>query len=301
VTLGDLAYRVEGKAVRTLYQCFGARPSSEPYISGDSFRALADHVVEGGERIVRGRVREGDVVFVAGHELERFRSECLPAIDARFVLVSHNSDFNIDEEVAAMADDPRIIRWFAQNCLVRHPKIVPIPIGLENKSHYNFGVVRDFARVARASSLKKPRILYGFAVGTNEGERGPALEALRSSGAADEVTRTNARAYRRILASYRFVASPAGNGVDCHRTWEALYLGVVPIVKRSAFFDGFPGLPVLAVDEWRDILDWDEEELGRRHEALWPSIHGYEGLWMQYWKRLINEARVLEGPGEHGL
>ncbi len=29
---------------------------------------------------------------------------------------------------------------------------------------------------------------------------------------------------------YSFWLSPRGNGIDCHRTWEALYLDVIPIV-----------------------------------------------------------------------
>lgn len=30
-----------------------------------------------------------------------------------------------------------------------------------------------------------------------------------------------------------FVISPPGNGIDCHRTWEALVLGLIPIVLRT--------------------------------------------------------------------
>ena len=35
------------------------------------------------------------------------------------------------------------------------------------------------------------------------------------------------------LQRSRFVLSPAGNGVDCHRTWEALLMGAVPIVPSG--------------------------------------------------------------------
>ena len=30
---------------------------------------------------------------------------------------------------------------------------------------------------------------------------------------------------------YRFGVSPRGNGLDCHRTWEMLYFGMIPIVE----------------------------------------------------------------------
>ena len=35
-------------------------------------------------------------------------------------------------------------------------------------------------------------------------------------------------------AQYAFVASPPGNGFDCHRTWEALVLGCIVIVQNSS-------------------------------------------------------------------
>ena len=34
-------------------------------------------------------------------------------------------------------------------------------------------------------------------------------------------------------SKYAFVLSPRGRGLDCHRTWEALCLGCIPIVKKS--------------------------------------------------------------------
>lgn len=39
------------------------------------------------------------------------------------------------------------------------------------------------------------------------------------------------------MTQMQFCASPHGNGLDCHRTWEALCLGCVPIVKSSPLDD----------------------------------------------------------------
>ena len=285
--LGDLAYRIEGKAIRSAYRLLGARPSSAPFLSGDSFRALADHILEEGRSFDGAAVAEGDVVFVATHELERFKSEILPSIGRKFTLITHNSDVNIDATRAALADDGRVMRWFAQNAVCTHPKIEAIPIGLENRWRHSNGVVGDFRRLDRRSASRKPRILYGFSVGTNVAERGPALEALRSAVGADEIGWTNSRAYRRELSEYCFVASPPGNGIDCHRTWEALYLGVIPIIKRSAFYDAWQGLPILAVDDWTELCGWDESTLGTRYAGLSSSFGSAESLWMPHWVKRI--------------
>jgi hypothetical protein len=55
------------------------------------------------------------------------------------------------------------------------------------------------------------------------------------------------------MTNYAFVLSPFGNGMDCHRTWEALLCGCIPIVRTSVFSDLFDELPVLIVEKWEDV------------------------------------------------
>lgn len=55
------------------------------------------------------------------------------------------------------------------------------------------------------------------------------------------------------MTQFAFVLSPFGNGMDCHRTWEALLCGCIPIVRTNVFKELFEGLPVLIVDRWEDI------------------------------------------------
>ena len=42
-------------------------------------------------------------------------------------------------------------------------------------------------------------------------------------------------AYRQLLLRSKYVLSPPGNGPDCHRTWESIYLGAIPIVLAIGF------------------------------------------------------------------
>ena len=57
----------------------------------------------------------------------------------------------------------------------------------------------------------------------------------------------------RNMTEFAFILSPFGNGMDCHRTWEALLCGCIPIVRSPVFNDLFEGLPVLIVEKWTDI------------------------------------------------
>ena len=55
----------------------------------------------------------------------------------------------------------------------------------------------------------------------------------------------NSLDFYRLLARYGYVACPSGQGVDSHRVWEALYLGVTPIVIASSLAPLYDQLPVI--------------------------------------------------------
>jgi hypothetical protein len=289
----NVPFALESRLVRAWYRLTGARPSSSPFVSGDSFRAIADFVLEPPAGSLQGRVGKGSIVFVQSSELARFATESLDHADEPFVLVTHNGDLNIDDSYRTIASHPALMHWFAQNAAMRHPRLTAVPIGLENRNlHYN-GVLRDFRKLQQRGRDRAPRILSAFSVQTNPAERLAAREALRSAASVDELPfRVNSRTYRKILAGYAFVASPPGNGVDCHRTWEALYLGVIPIVHRSTFYDAFPGLPVAAVDDWREVASWSTGYLAALQARLSPAIRSTPYLRFSYWESLVRKAQA---------
>ena len=62
-------------------------------------------------------------------------------------------------------------------------------------------------------------------------------------------------------SEYKFVASPHGGGIDCHRTWETLLVGSIPIVKTSSLDSLYDELPVVIVKEWEECKDIKNLEL----------------------------------------
>jgi hypothetical protein len=208
-----------------------------------------------------------------------------PQIQNPYKLITHNSDRNITQNDLRFIDDT-IIRWFAQNALVQHPKITPIPIGIENAYHANAGLLRFFKKTFLAK--KTPRILVNFNVATNPGVRGPCKQALAQNPLADIKKWKSQPKFVRNLQNYAFVASPAGNGIDCHRTWEALYLKTVPIVERSVLTEYFKkiGLPLLLVDDWNKLLAYTIETIGEEY-AKTESVFDHPALHMEYWRKLI--------------
>jgi len=57
------------------------------------------------------------------------------------------------------------------------------------------------------------------------------------------------------MKEYEFCICPEGNGIDCHRFWEALYLKCVPIVLNSPFIDilNNMGIPMLILNDWYEL------------------------------------------------
>ena len=286
------AFETESRLCRKLNQKHGLRPTSSPYVSGDSFRAMADHVFDETRQPDPIDIKNASIVFVKTDMLDAFADRILPQINEPFILVTHNSDHHIERHHTELAGNHKIHRWFAQNALLQHDKIIQIPIGLENRWWHKNGIIKDFRRLASSLPQKKPRILYAFTLNTNEKERRPALEALKRCPVADTVTGLDSRSYRKLLAEYMFVASPPGNGIDCHRTWEALYLNTLPIMKSEAFYDGFPNLPSWPVNDWKALESLNEQALEDRYNALTMTPNETEYLWMPYWEEVIHKEQA---------
>lgn len=86
----------------------------------------------------------------------------------------------------------------------------------------------------------------------------------------------------RLSTLYKFVISPHGNGLDCHRTYEAMCLGCIPVVRSSSLDELYRGMPVIVLDKWDTINMPDLLERGRR--AL---SNGREKLTLKYWTDFI--------------
>ena len=87
-----------------------------------------------------------------------------------------------------------------------------------------------------------------------------------------------------LQSQFQYVLSPHGAGLDCHRTWEALILGCMPIVKSSSIDDLFANLPVIIVNDWHEI---NSDFFERAVSYLDGKELNSEKLSMQYWKSII--------------
>ena len=93
--------------------------------------------------------------------------------------------------------------------------------------------------------------------------------------------------YLKDIARHRFTLCPNGNGVDCYRTWEALYLGSIPILEKSTTSGFFNDLPIVEIEDMGELtLEFLQE---RYAEINSRNDWNYEKLDLAYWKTNIEE------------
>lgn len=272
------------------------RPTSYPFLSGDSFRALAQHVYDDFDKVKiihPEKVKEGDIIFVATHYIEKIFKEIHPHIKAKYILITHNGDFHVTSDLLKYIDD-KIIHWYAQNVKVSHPKITPIPYGLENLHYHTNGNVGLLKRIInKVPQEKKNKILFGFTITNNIPERLPAYDALIKFPLAEKIQNwPNIKEYLTMLSHYKFVAAPPGNGIDSPREWQAMYLGVVPIVKRSIMTEYFESLnlPMWLINDWNELKKLTTTDLEKRYNDIIAKANT-KPLYMDYWVQKILQQK----------
>ncbi|MBS1986309.1 hypothetical protein JST99_00040 [Candidatus Dependentiae bacterium] len=274
------------------------RKSSFPYISGDAFREICDFIID--ETLIPFNphsVVDGDTIFVNADKLDYFFGTVHPTIEAHYILVTHNSDYDLPGLYAAYVDDPKIAAWFGQNVTLKHPKLFPIPIGLANK-HWKHGdpevVNKAIATLATKQSDKK--LLYmNFGI-THPNRAAIYALFLEQSFCSirtvkNSIEHTGLTPYEHLaeLADHLFVLSPRGNGLDTHRTWEALLMGAIPIVQTSASDSMYDELPVLIINDWSEVT---EEFLHDAYNKLNGTSYNGEKLYAPYWIEQINACQI---------
>ncbi|MEY4440681.1 MAG: hypothetical protein RLY49_307 [Candidatus Parcubacteria bacterium] len=279
------------KILKKIFLILKLRPSSYPFISGDGFRKIADFIHDETGSFNPFNTFNSCIIFVKSDKLHEFFTIIHPKIKNSYILISHNSDENIDSKYFEYIDT-KIIHWFAQNNIEYHRKITPIPIGLENFYLLKSGFPLFFKK--KIFKEKIPKILYGFNVKTNIPERTSALKHLEIHKESFGIPkRINVLIYISLLKKYGFVASPPGNGFDCIRTWEALYLHVIPIVRRgynTEFFLNI-GCPLLLVDSWEDLKKFDKDFLDTYYKNNAYRFYS-KAITMDYWVKKINSYKL---------
>jgi hypothetical protein len=220
-------------------------PGDETFITGNGIASRCRWVLNYGPPRVSEAGRE-DWYFCKTDFVDYFFAHHVP--DSDFVLFSHNSDVLVDAQLGRHLRHRRLRAWFATNVDLEHRKLHAIPIGIANP-RWPHGDTEAVRRVQQESQPKTRLFDVSFSLGTNPAER----EACADQTGLTPSTPQPFEQYLVGLASSYFSLSPRGNGIDTHRTWEALYLRTIPIVTRSVLTEQHRDLPLVVLDDWAEF------------------------------------------------
>jgi hypothetical protein len=251
------------------------------------------------------KMRDGCTIYVCNYAINHLL-QLLKFIPFKFVLVSGDSDntipfhiFSSHESFLSFISSDKIIHWYSQNFMIEHPKITKIPIGLDyhtiyNNTNHEWGeritpkeqedILENISKNSTPFWERKIKCYANFHFSmeniTYGHERKSAVEKIDKNLIYYEENKVKRIDSWKKQSEFAFVLSPPGNGYDCHRTWEALCLGCIPIVKKSGMDNLFDELPVLLVNDWNDI---NNDLLTKTIDTFRGKRFNYDKLLLKYW------------------
>ena len=103
--------------------------------------------------------------------------------------------------------------------------------------------------------------------------------------------------YFSSLPTYKFVISPEGNGIDCHRHYEALLAGCIPIIEYNDQIQAkYKGLPILYTKDYSEITS---EYLEKKYTEMIQMPYDFSRLFLSYYTLELQEE--IKKCGEYWI
>jgi hypothetical protein len=152
------------------------------------------------------------------------------------------------------------------------------PIGMG----HDFVSYKDvFARVQRGNHSQT--LLCCFIAGTDDARRKYGynrrkIEYNLTMKGIYNLPFVRRETYWRALLDHKFIISPEGNGIDCHRHYEALMAGCIPIVEDNPLIrEKYAGCPVVYTKKYLDI---NESYLQKKYEEMLDTTYDFSCLFL---------------------
>jgi hypothetical protein len=274
---------------RNINVYFKRRPSSYPFMSEDTFRSFADHIIENkGAAISINKIKSGQTIFCEYKNLQLLQTQVIDRVKVPVVLLLGNTNQGNSQNLENLTRSKYVHRIFAQKLDEPTLGIDYLPLGIENKWRGYSGMNVRFQKKVSMSGARVYRIMWDFIIDGALEETIEAANLLINCEVADRLIWKSNWQRRKLLSNYAFVACPIGNTHDDAGIWEAMYLGCVPIVQKSHVtkFYELLGLPIWVVTSFSEVCNFNGKELAEKYEGL-RNRFSSEALWSDYWFRKI--------------
>jgi hypothetical protein len=178
------------------------------------------------------------------------------------------------------------------------PRINPIPIGMDyhtmSEKPGTWGLERISAPAQERLLLnvladspveRKPQAYANWLHTIERGDRKECAQKVEIGSTVGEGHPIPRLSTWQRQVEFSYVLSPSGGGLDCHRTWEAIALRCIPIVKVSPLSRLYEPLPVLIVRDWADVtIENLKNLLPEFRSRKWD----YSNMFLAHWMRKIH-------------
>lgn len=187
---------------------------------------------------------------------------------------------------------PNVKKWYSNNVSTNNLRVVPVPIGLRTSPESEV-ILRNQMENGRPPQRNLVYMNFLRHIPRQPNPRKGLYEFFGGNNWVTEeggYEHTPMKEFYEQIASHPFIISPPGAGPDCHRHWESILLGSIPIVLKSRVtVQLLNDLPCLQVNNWTEVT---EEKLNKELPRLKKRFNSEAmgKIWFDYWKeRILNE------------
>jgi len=177
--------------------------------------------------------------------------------------------------------------------------LIPEPIGVGGK--IQLWELSTMNKYILTKKINTNLSWYSFAAHTDQGNRSSGavrknkslsrsvfIQTLIKNGFGQK---TGNCGYMESLCLAKFAPSPEGNGIDCHRHWEALYCKSIPIVEDNELIKPkLEGLPVLYTHDYTELTP---EYLNKKYEEILETEYDFSPLFLSQYPQDI-QTRIKQ-------
>jgi hypothetical protein len=222
-------------------------------LSGHEFYKLSNHSFcnRYDENLIVHTIREDDIIFLNLDLFEDFIKIMHNVSIPKCVIITHNSDLSFtDKHACALQQFAHKI--YAINTTCNSPIVTTIPIGFRDDRYASHSY---FTRLLQDIPTKDILVYMNFTIETNSSIRTNCFNALKSHEWVFKDNSIPREEFYNKLKRSKYVVSPEGTGIDCHRIYESIYFNAVPLLKTSKLDMFYQKLPVVLFEKWEDITE----------------------------------------------
>lgn len=227
----------------------------------------------------------------------------LKELNKKVILIIANSDYTVNDFVLSQCPD-NVEHIFATNTNCYTDRVTPIPIGVEieqltkrpGHGHINPGIFEKRPYLIGDIKVDPPEIISNkiytnFSIPTNPRIRKPLMEFCSNNTNFFVESNITFPQFVKQVKSHIATLSPRGNGIECIRTYEVLYLNSIPIVfgdyeeYRAINEKIYQNLPIVFIWNYDQLNDMNYLE--KRISEV--KNNSKESLDYYYWVDLIKK------------